>query len=137
MAAFVLASNGLLYRNPILRGAGWFVVFDAEDEPELVLASCGENGETLDATQARLRAVSILEQSGLSAMVEGSPRKMMRAYTEDGDARDSFCFWLNVQEPIPADILPPGAVGVVEPEGDALVVSFGQPWGEPASEPAV
>lgn len=134
MGAYFLASNGLLYRDPLLRGAGWFVVFDGEDEPELVISKHND-GNPLDATAARLAAVSILEQSGLSAVISGPPRSMKRAFDAEGtDARDSWCFWLDVEEPIPAELIaePERAAGVVEPpehEPEAVVQSFGQPWG--------
>lgn len=132
MGAFFLASNGLLYRNPLIRGDGWLIVFDGEDEPELVIAKA--NGETvLDATQARLRAVSIIDQSGLAAMISGPPRQMIRAYDPEGrEVRNSFCFWLDVEEPIPAELIPEPARagGVAEPPGDAVVYSYGQPWGD-------
>lgn len=125
MSSFFLADNGLLYRDPLIRGEGWYMVFDGHDEPELIVAKAG-----LDATHARLRAVSILEQSGISALISGPPRLMMRAYNADGsDTRDSYCFWLDVCEPIPASLLSEPAAGVVEPPGDALVTSFGRPWG--------
>ena len=131
MGAYFLASNGLLYRDPLLRGAGWLIIFDGEDEPELVIAK--QNGEhTLDATQARLAAVSILEQSGMSAMISGAPRSMKRAFDLEGtDARDSWCFWLDVEEPIPAELLsePDRLAGVCEPPGESVVQSFGQAWG--------
>lgn len=131
MGAYFLASNGLLYRDPLLRGAGWFVVFDGEDEPELVISKRND-GNPLDATAARLAAVSVLEQAGLSAVISGPPRSMKRAFDYEGtDARDSWCFWLDVEEPIPAELLaePDRAAGVVEPPGEAVVQSFGQPWG--------
>lgn len=125
MSAYFLASNGLLYRNPLIRGANWFVVFDGDDEPELVLAK-----GALDAEAARLAAVSILEQSGLSAVVSGPARHMLRPFDEREDARNSFCFWLAVCEPIPAELLPAGA-GVAEPPEGSAVESFGQAWGVP------
>lgn len=131
MSAYFLASNGLLYRDPIIRGNGWFVVFDGEDEPELVLAK-SDGSRVLDATAARLAAVSILEQAGISAVLSGVPRSMRRAFDASGDgARDSWCFWLSVEEPIPVELLtePERAAGVSEPPGEALVQSFGQPWG--------
>ncbi len=133
MSAFFLATNGLLYRDPLLRGRGYFIVFDGQDETELVIAKNAAE-PPLDGTQARLRAVSILEQSGLSAVISGPPRQMLRAFDTAGDdARDSYCFWLDVGEPIPAALIEPEALaaGVVEPPGEAVVCSFGQPWGEP------
>lgn len=125
MSAYFLASNGLLYRNPLISGANWLIVFDADDEPELLLAK-----GNLDAGAARLAAVSILEQSGMAATVSGPPRQMLRPFDESADARDSWCFWLDVCEPIPAELLPVGA-GVVEPPEGAFVESFGQLWGAP------
>lgn len=131
--AFFLASDGLLYRNPLVRGDGWFVVFDGDDDPELVIAADGPGAARLDTTQARLRAVSILEQSGLSAAIEGASRLMMRPFEADGtDSRDSYCFWLAVEEPIPAALLSDRDDGVATLTGDAVVHSFGQPWGDVA-----
>jgi hypothetical protein len=134
MSAFFLATNGLLYRNPTIRGEGWLLIFDGEDEPELLIAvDSGRDSEgnpaKLDATAARLRAVSIVEQSGISAMLAGPPRLMMRAYDPEGaETRDSYCFWLDVAAPIPAELVSE-EVGVTAPAGDAVVISFGQPWG--------
>lgn len=123
MGAYYLASNGLLYRNPLIRGASWFVVFDADDEPELVIAK-----GTLDEAGARLAAISVLEQSGLSVSLDGPARRMLRPFDEAGDARDAYCFWLTVAEPIPAELLSE-SVGVSEPPDGEPVESFGQAWG--------
>lgn len=126
--AYVLATDGLLYRNPVVSGPGWFVVFDGYDEPEIVLDASNKS-----PSEARLSAVSILELSGLSSVLSGPPRVMDRAYDPSGqDVRRSYCFWLTVTEPIPRDCLPSDSQGMTQPshqDSDPVVMAFGQPWG--------
>jgi hypothetical protein len=37
-ATFVRASDGYFYKEPILSGDNWFICFDEDDPPELVIA---------------------------------------------------------------------------------------------------
>ena len=37
VGTYVRATDGNLYEDPVLRGDGWFVCFDDDDPPELVL----------------------------------------------------------------------------------------------------
>lgn len=125
MASYVLADNGLLYCDPVLSGDGWFLVFDGYDEPEIVLDARG-----LDATAARLRALQILEQSGISAVLSGPPRYGDRAFDRgNADRRRAYAFWITVSDPIPSEALELGSVGVTQPAGDSLVLAFGRSWG--------
>ena len=37
VSTYVRAVDGKLYRNPVLRGKGWFLCFDDDEPPELVV----------------------------------------------------------------------------------------------------
>lgn len=37
VSTYVRAIDGKLYRNPVLRGEGWFLCFDDDEPPELVV----------------------------------------------------------------------------------------------------
>lgn len=57
---FVKAYDGYFYQDPILRGDGWFICFDEDEPPELVIAdTCKRKpSEILDAAgikYARIR----------------------------------------------------------------------------------
>lgn len=124
MTAYVLATDGLLYRDPVIRGDGWYIVFDGYDDPELVL----EAGVRLPA-QARLTAIEILEQVGLTAIIVGAPRLMTKAFDQQGtDQRSAYCFWLEVTQPLPRQALASDASGYHEPQPDPdltpVVVDF-------------
>lgn len=38
VSTYVRAVDGKLYRNPVIRGEGWFLCFDDDDPPELVVS---------------------------------------------------------------------------------------------------
>lgn len=123
--AYYLATDGLLYQDPVLRGPGYFVVFDGADEPEIVV----EAG-ALTPAEGRLRAQAALEQMGLDAHLVGNPRRVVRAFDHDGtDRRACYCLWLNVSGPVPRSAMAADAAGVAQPAGDADVFAFGRAWG--------
>lgn len=125
MPSLYLATDGLLYSDPIIRGPGFYVVFDATDDPEVVVEAAGLTPET-----GRLRAAAVIDQCGLDAHLVGEPRRMTRAFDAAGaDRRLCYCFWLSVASPLPRGALAADAVGVAQPAGDADVVSFGKAWG--------
>ena len=37
VSTYVRATDGLLYKNPELKGKGWFIIFDDDDPVELVI----------------------------------------------------------------------------------------------------
>lgn len=38
VSTYVKATDGNFYRDPVQQGDGWFICFDDEDDPELVIA---------------------------------------------------------------------------------------------------
>jgi hypothetical protein len=123
-AAYVKATDGLLYRDPVLRGADWYLVIDAADEPELVVAAGG-----MTPAQAQARAYAILDESGLTAAIASAPRRMMRAFHAGQSRQPAYCFVVEIFAPIPRERLPADAPGFTQPAAGDPVMCFGGRWG--------
>jgi hypothetical protein len=129
---YVMADDGRLYRDPVIGGGecgGWFVAFDDEDPPELVLST---SGQVVPDAVARRRAEELLARKGIAARL-GASRRSTRAFRDERDGglvyRKSVTFELDVLEPIPAALLPEGSRPHTQPRGEATVYAFGRAWG--------
>lgn len=91
-----LKIGSIFYKNPIYKGAGWFVCFDDEDPPELVIKdSCG------------LRPTEIFEMRGIKATEIRLAHRANRWFDR------VFCpatsYWFKILAPIP---VPDGYEGI-------------------------
>lgn len=131
---WVMADDGLLRRDPVIRGvdrdtgAPYFLCFDDNEPPELVISTYGR---LAGDEQVRREAEAILDRLGVSALVGSEVMRSVRCFGDDaasGPYRRAAAVWLDILQPLPADILP--GKGVPQPRGgDCVVYSFGQAWG--------
>lgn len=118
---FVMAVDGKFYENPTLRGedsdgARWFLCFDDDDPPELVIET---KGRRVNASHA----VKILDNIGVKyKLLGGSPMVCGRCFTDDGFA-DGASFFFNLKSAIP---IPKGFDSVIEgrPQRECVFYEF-------------
>lgn len=104
VSTYVLADNGLFYKNPTLRGEDWFICFDDDDPPELVIATNDRTREALEQ-----RATEILATAGIDAswrdMEDGHNRSFGKPRNVRSiDVREAVRCWLTIRQPISADL---------------------------------
>lgn len=93
VSTYVRAVDGKLYRNPVIRGDGWFLCFDDDDPPELVVEVGREApGFTFFKRKRRGHRGGRCSQSSLNKTVE------MRFKTAD-----SYFGRLTAPIPVPAE----------------------------------
>lgn len=121
---FVLADNGLLYRNPVIMDEKWTLSYDYE-----------EGGAILEVSSAFLSAackdpVTIgrkILRGFVSVVADLDPKRQVRLDTRQHPA--AWIFPLRVGAPLPVKYMRPQA-GWRQPCGRPfLVEDFGVPWG--------
>jgi hypothetical protein len=110
---YVLAADGLLYRQPRLEGGDWRLAFVGGDQAELVMAAVGRPRHA-----AVQEAAELLCGLGISVADVGMPRAV----------RGLWLWRLHVKAPVPARLMC-GLEGVRQPPRSGLVCSFGALWG--------
>lgn len=117
-------ADGRVYVDPVLSGVGWFICFDADDPPELVLAARG-----LNPRQARARAVDVVTELGISAVVCGWPRRSVRPFVDGQRLQrlDAYGFFLDLLAPINWDEIPADYRGL-RPAAPESVLSSDRPF---------
>ena len=107
----VVADDGRFYREPVLFGDDWFLCFDDDDPPEIIIAR-EESGRHRSKTQCLERAKEIFHETGIVATVrDNSPACSTRCFPPysgpDGSwnrLKEAAAFDLNISQPIPAGI---------------------------------
>lgn len=103
---YVLADDEKLYHDPVLYGNDWFLCFDDDDPPELVIEQ-----QNRSKVQCRERALEVLAETGIEAKVSvesyDSSQRVFPPYDDDGDGnlRGATSFEVDVLKPIPAECL--------------------------------
>jgi hypothetical protein len=98
VATYVQATDGKIYKEPVLSGEDFFICFDDDDPPELVI-------KVLDRTDKQLhqRAINILKDIGLVATISDAHTKSGRLFGKSNKFVDSYSVFLSIKAPIPAD----------------------------------
>lgn len=94
VSTYVRADNGKMYRNPVLRGEGWFVCFDDDEPVEIVIAD--ETG--IKEPNAFLRSMGIKPHRMGKAMKGGS-----RSF--EGGFKPAKSWFFEITHPIPAKLI--------------------------------
>jgi len=123
VTTYFLASDGNLY-EATLRGDNWFLCFDDDDPPELVI----KGGEGQSNQRAREIAARLLDIVGINADLLTGPHRSGRIF--NGKSARSFAFFLDINEPIPVALLPEGSKPA-KPRGDYCVELCGGVWKKP------
>lgn len=104
---YYLASDGNLYESAP-RGLDWFLCFDDEDPPELVMKNPGKRKS---ADECKVLAYKLMESLGMEADIIAGPQRHGRVF--DGKmCKKSISFFLKITKPIPIDLVPLGALPV-------------------------
>lgn len=98
---WVLAVDGQFYENPIFKGNGWFLCFDDDDPPELVIRM--EEGASIDNGLLRMLAIDILNDLELGYHILAKPRPTwaLRCFTGITDMKYAGSVFIQITEPIP------------------------------------
>lgn len=131
ISTWVRASNGRLYRDPVVRGEldgrRHFLVFDDSEDPELVMEAHSDE----PARSLRDRAGRVAAALGLNCDVTAGPFRSLRCFGDDacvGPFLPAAAFFLDMRAPPPARHM--RGPGSVQPSGGSCVVqSFGLAWG--------
>jgi hypothetical protein len=104
VGVLVLCDDGNLYEDPVFYGDDWFLCFDDDDDPEIVIERKGRSN------QACLHCVGeILKETGISADLSSSlARTAIRCFPPYEGYRsrnaDAVAYWLDINRPIPAGL---------------------------------
>jgi hypothetical protein len=99
-ATAVQATDGYFYKEPILRGDGWFFCFDDDDPPELVIAK--DSG--LKPKDVLAKAHILHADDGIDLYSDYAERDFSN---KDGvyDFRPAYAYWVDICWPLdPAKI---------------------------------
>lgn len=102
---FARAVDGVFYENPVLRGDGWFLCFDDDDPPELVIRTvhhAGFGGKAF-REKVRARAVEILDGLGFRYRITSKEPHCtgQRLFGENRQFNPAAAFFLKIESPIP------------------------------------
>jgi hypothetical protein len=100
LCCWVLADDGLYYQDPVLGGDGWFVCFDDDDLPELML----RHPLSAPVGSSCTRANVILAESGIAARLavpHGRARRCFGPSFTEGEFEDAHAWFLNIRKPVP------------------------------------
>lgn len=127
-ATDVLADDGRFYRDPVLRGDGWFLCFGEGDPPELVFAV----DRPVTASESRRRATNLTTRLGLCGSLGRGPRQQVRIFGPDVATSPrllSHAWFIDLAAPVPRRLIDAGARGRLQPCGDGEYYDFGAAWG--------
>jgi hypothetical protein len=110
---YVQALDGRFYENPVLEGPGWFICFDDDDPPELVLT------EGMARNGPPEHFLNVARVNG------GNFRKASRSHRMFGKSlRPAASYFFDLRGPIPV----PSRFDAVhdKPRGDGVYHRFGE-----------
>jgi hypothetical protein len=120
---YVLAADGLLYRQPRLEGGDWSLTFAGGDRAELFMRADGRPRH-----EAAQEAAELLYRLGISVADVGMPRAVKCRHRPDDHGVPSWLWRFRVKAPVPSGLMC-GLEGVRQPPRSGLVCSFGSLWG--------
>lgn len=132
ISVWVKSTDGLLYRDPVLRGISpydWFLCFDEDEPPELVLSI---HGRKVGNSEAFDDASNLLDRLGIKATITAGPFRCTRCFSGDAQAGPylaAAAFYMSIMEPIPRSLLAQKRGSVQPAGGDCVVYAFGETWG--------
>lgn len=97
-ATYVQALDGLLYKDPIISGEDWFVCFDDDEPPEIVMKRFGSTTEK----SARRKAHLLLMEAGIGfTLGEINSLTMGRSFPPTWKAKPASSIFFTLLAPIP------------------------------------
>lgn len=120
----ILASDGELYRNPIIRGDDWFICFDDDDPPELVLFN-----PTADWHADTMRAQKLITGAGLDAAISNTGaiagRRVLHKTPNGKAIASARSFWLRINSPPNPSLFGPGVKPIQGTPGPCAIEKCG------------
>lgn len=115
---FVLAQDGKLYENPVLQGSGWYLCFDDDDPPELVI----KVSRGMKRSMYRKLAENTLREAGIQQYA-----RLSFQHVSGRMIGTAASFFLDLKEPIP---VPQKFDAALEeyPAREGVVYNFGRPY---------
>ena len=99
---YVKAEADAFNHDVIIRGDDFFICFDDDDPPELVIMEKGRSESEL-----RARCEEIFKETGLNAKVDDDdPKYSGRCFNKDlmsSNFEDACAFFIEINSPIPVD----------------------------------
>jgi len=95
---WVKATDGLFYKNPILYGEDWYICFDDDDPPELVISN------KIPSSKAALtvKAEKILTELGIKFKLHKHPRNSGRMFPPTWKkCTNSLAFFFDLESLMP------------------------------------
>lgn len=108
---YVQADDGQYYQDPVIRGDDFFLCWDEDDPPELVIradepnARDSETIKRMAVVRIKKRARRIIDELGISARYFDDVRFSWRCFTETLDVENmtyAGALFLNIKKPVPA-----------------------------------
>ena len=119
VSAYVALSDGTYARDPMIEGEGWFICFDDDDPPEIVI----RRAKDLDCNA---RARELLEELGIPhRRLEPQRSRGRRMFGRAFAPAQSLFFELT--GPLPHGLTMSHGGVVERPRGDAIVYGEGAP----------
>jgi len=98
---YVMADDNEFYKNPIIKGHDFFICFDEDDLPELVIMK-----ESRDPEQLADRASEIIKNLEIKARFLGKPELWtQRCFGDNYNFKDAFSTSLKISVPFSAEII--------------------------------
>ncbi len=98
---YVMADDKEFYKNPTIRGHDFFICFDEDEDPELVIMKNGRDPE-----QMADRAGEIIENLDIKAKFLGKPQLWtQRCFGDNFNFRDAFSTFIRITATFSADII--------------------------------
>jgi hypothetical protein len=100
VATWVLATDGNLYKEPVLKGADWFLCFDDDDPPEIVVKRKPGTSIERSVLDCKRRASKVLDEAGMKwSYLSGRPSSAYRMF--DDKMELACAFFIRIETPIP------------------------------------
>lgn len=94
----VQADDKKIYKNPILSGEDFFICFDDDDPPELVIKTLNRSD-----TELHQRAIDILKNINLNTTISSKPQKSGRLFESNLTFIDAYSIFITINSPIPSN----------------------------------
>lgn len=104
---YVLADDNEFYKDPTINGIDFFICFDDDDPPELVIMAPGvklDDMHDIDLRAMQKRAKEILESLNISAIFNGVGYSCGRVFDDDpmsADFKPAYAVSLTINKRIP------------------------------------
>lgn len=101
MPTYVLADDNKMYKDPVLFGEDWFLCFDDDEDPEIVIS--------VDNKKSKIEmfdyANNVLTEAGFIFRLKydsNNPRKCSRCFPPSNKHKKAASFAVDIKQPIPA-----------------------------------